>query len=81
MGGGGALVGRFYSRSGEAMTLGVLFGPVGLVMTFLLVGRAVGRQGRWSCRYVIPAAASAEDGPPIDWARPRSDLGVAFGAD
>ncbi len=64
---GAALVGRFYSRSGEAMTLGVFFGPVGLLMTLLLVGRAIDRQRA----VVLPIRDShrrprAEDGPPIE---------------
>ena len=49
------------------MTLGVLLGPVGLALTFLLVGRAIGRQ-----RAVVLSFRDArpqprvEDGPPID---------------
>ncbi len=64
---GAALVGRLYSRSGEAMTLGVLLGPVGLALTFLLAGREIGRQ-----RAVVLSFRDArpqprvEDGPPID---------------
>jgi hypothetical protein len=64
---GAALVGRFFSRSGEAMTLGVLFGPVGLILTLLLVGRALDHQRA----VVLPFRDArrqprAEDGPPIE---------------
>ena len=49
------------------MTLGVLLGPVGLALTFLLAGREIGRQ-----RAVVLSYGDARpqprvgDGPPID---------------
>ncbi len=40
--GSAVLVGRFRGRASDAMTLGVLFGPLGLALTILLIGRMVG---------------------------------------
>ena len=37
-----ALVGRLRGRGGDAMTLGVLLGPIGLLLTLFWIGRDVG---------------------------------------
>ncbi len=54
-----ALVGRFRGRGGDAMTLGVLLGPVGLLLTLFWIGRNVRRPaGRGPCHPRCPAPAA-----------------------